>query len=262
MSPSLATLRAAPKIKMHWGGLDNIYPGGGFGLPGNGPWTSGSTYLPFDAHATAAGESPTSYSFYGRTYSALTADCVLTKFEVGGSTSSARAHLYDLLWLTTNYAAIGTQTINSNPLPARDVLGGINGVGCALAVFVGGNGTYTVSYTNSDGVAGRTASVTTNGIQSGPIWLNLDTGDSGVKSIQSVTCDSASPYRVAVIRTLAFSRMASGGGIGAPSPTPDQTSRLGVITPIYSGAMLFSAWTNAGGIGARQFSTDIELAVV
>lgn len=115
------------------------------------------------------------------------------------------SHLFfDVLWVNSGIAITTTtaQSITSPTLPARDVNGTTNGEGCMIAILctaavglaaVASNAT--VSYTNSDGTAGRTATLTAIVGSQAPatpvigtlIWFNLAAGDKGVRSIQSIT---------------------------------------------------------------------------
>lgn len=115
------------------------------------------------------------------------------------------SHLFfDVLWVNSGIVitTITAQSITSPTLPARDVNGTTNGEGCMIAILctaavglaaVASNAT--VSYTNSDGTAGRTATLTAIVGSQAPatpvigtiIWFNLAAGDKGVQSIQSIT---------------------------------------------------------------------------
>lgn len=112
---------------------------------------------------------------------------------------------FDVLWVNTGLVVTTTtaQTITmASALPARDINGTTNGEGCSIAILctsasglaaVASNAT--VSYTNSDGTAGRTATLTAQVGSQAPatpvigtlIWFNLQSGDKGVRSIQSIT---------------------------------------------------------------------------
>lgn len=106
--------------------------------------------------------------------------------------------LADRLWHNGNLSATSTypQTINSVTFPARDMNKSSNGVGVYLAVEVfsatgAGTPTITASYTNSDGVSGRTATSISNGAATSTVgsfyMLGLQDGDVGVRSVQSLT---------------------------------------------------------------------------
>ena len=111
---------------------------------------------------------------------------------------------FDCLWVNSGIAVTTTtaQSIVTPTLPARDVNGTTNGEGCGIALLFVAAATNaaaisntTVSYTNSKGVSGRTARLTTatgSAIPATPvigtmIWFSLDAGDTGVRSIQSIT---------------------------------------------------------------------------
>lgn len=91
----------------------------------------------------------------------------------------------------------GAQAINSVALPARDLDGTILGRGVELALevtTVTGNGapvtTITASYTNSLGVAGKTATIASfpaTAVAGTLIPFALAAGDVGVQSVQSIT---------------------------------------------------------------------------
>lgn len=127
----------------------------------------------------------------------------LTKLEL--SSSINHTHLFfDVLWVNNGIVVTTTtaQAITTPTLPARDVNGTTNGEGCmigllvtAAAGLVAAGSNATVSYTNSDGTAGRTATLSAivgSQVPATPvigtiIWFNLAAGDKGVRSIQSIT---------------------------------------------------------------------------
>ena len=107
------------------------------------------------------------------------------------------------------------QTLTSINVPSRAG----NGVGCELWLewYVATGSTavpsaITASYTNSDGVAGRTATLYTGIPASVPAYrsyrMALQAGDVGVKSVQSVTVPSttgtAGSFGVTIRKPLAF----------------------------------------------------------
>lgn len=112
--------------------------------------------------------------------------------------------LFDLLWINSGITVTTTtaQTVNSVALPARDAQGTTNGEGCLIGMLVTTvianaaiNNTATVSYTNSAGTAGRTATlinvagamIPATAVVGTIVWFHLEAGDTGVRSIQSVT---------------------------------------------------------------------------
>ena len=115
--------------------------------------------------------------------------------------------LYDVLWVNSGLVVTTTtaQTINSVTLPARDYNGTTSGQGCVIGIYaVGALGNAavvsnsTISYTNSAGTAGRTARLSATAPNNFPatpvigtvVWFELDAGDVGVQSIQSVTLNT------------------------------------------------------------------------
>lgn len=127
----------------------------------------------------------------------------LTELLMGSSVN--HSHLFfDVLWVNNGIVVTTTtaQAITTPTLPARDVNGTTNGEGCMIAILctaavglaaVASNAT--ISYTNSDGTAGRTATLSAIVGSQAPatpvigtiIWFNLAAGDKGVRSIQSIT---------------------------------------------------------------------------
>lgn len=114
------------------------------------------------------------------------------------SGSSGVFLLCDRLWHNSgiNVTTTTAQTINSAAWPARDRNGSTNGEGVLIGLEVSGAtgagaATPTISYTASDGTAGRTGSLVdayaaTAG--AGQFFrFGLQAGDKGVRSVQSVT---------------------------------------------------------------------------
>lgn len=127
----------------------------------------------------------------------------LTEVTMGASVN--HSHLFfDVLWVNSGIAVTTTtaQAISSPTLPARDVNGTTNGEGCMIAMLTTTANTNaavisnaTVTYTNSDGTGGRTATLSAiagSQIPVSPVigtivWFNLQAGDKGVRSIQAIT---------------------------------------------------------------------------
>lgn len=125
--------------------------------------------------------------------------------ELMMAASVAHTHVFfDVLWVNSGLTITTTtnQAITSGTLPARDINGSTNGEGCMIAILctaavglaaVASNAT--VSYTNSDGTAGRTATLNAMVGSQAPatpvigtlIWFNLAAGDRGVRSIEGIT---------------------------------------------------------------------------
>lgn len=127
----------------------------------------------------------------------------LTRFGVNAAVANTH-QLIDILWYNTGLTVTTTtaQNITTPTLPARDVNGSTNGEGLKIALYALtalGNAAAvsnsTVSYTNSDGTAGRTATFSALVGRQAPAtpvigtWMpfELAAGDRGVRSIQSIT---------------------------------------------------------------------------
>ena len=130
----------------------------------------------------------------------------LSRVTMSGTIAHAY-HLYDVLWVNSGLVVTTTtgQTINSVTLPARDDNGTTNGEGCDIGVYAVaalGNAAVvsnsTITYTNSAGVGSRTATLSATAPMNFPatpvigtvVWFNLQDGDIGVQSIQTVTLNT------------------------------------------------------------------------
>jgi len=131
----------------------------------------------------------------------------LTEVTMGASAN--HSHLFfDMLWVNTGIVVTTTtaQAISMPTLPARDVNGTTNGEGCMIGMLTTTANTNAaaiansiVTYTNSDGVGSRTATLSAiAGSQIPPtpvigtlVWFNLQSGDRGVRSIQSITLNTS-----------------------------------------------------------------------
>lgn len=127
----------------------------------------------------------------------------LTALEMASSVNHTN-DFFDVLWVNSGLVVTTTtaQAITTPALPARDVNGTTDGEGCGIALLFVAAATNaaaiantTVSYTNSKGVAGRTATLSAiagSQIPATPVigtivWFQLAAGDTGVRSIQSIT---------------------------------------------------------------------------
>ena len=169
---------------------DAGFPGAySLGTPGiNGRVTNGTTAADF-------GCIPIKNPSTGANY--------LTEVTMGSSVN--HSHLFfDLLWVNTGIVVTTTtaQAIVTPTLPARDVNGTTNGEGCMIGMLTTAANTNaaaisgsTVTYTNSSGTGSRTATLSAiagSQIPATPavgtlVWFNLQAGDKGVQSIQSIT---------------------------------------------------------------------------
>jgi len=106
--------------------------------------------------------------------------------------------LCDRLWHNGGYTITSTSAQNSTTptWPARDVAGSTNGDGVLLALEVSaatgaGTPTITVGYTNSADTASRTGTnilaTSASAIAGSTYLIGLQAGDTGVRSVQSLT---------------------------------------------------------------------------
>ena len=166
------------------------YPGAwAVGTPGvNGRVTDGTT-------AADYGCIPIPNAAIGANY--------LTALEMASSVNHTN-DFFDVLWVNSGLVVTTTtaQAITTPTLPARDVNGTTSGEGCAIALLIttastlaAAGANLTVNYTNSKGVAGRTATLSAIAGSQVPatpvvgtiVWFALAAGDTGVQSIQGIT---------------------------------------------------------------------------
>lgn len=130
-----------------------------------------------------------------------------------GSNVKGSIWLCDRIWHNGGYTITSTaaQNITSPTWPARDVAGSTNGDGILLAVEVSasvgaGAPTITISYTNSDGTAGRSGTniyVTAGSSVATRVYpIGLQAGDTGVRSVQSLTLSQS--WTSGTINLVAF----------------------------------------------------------
>lgn len=115
------------------------------------------------------------------------------------STILSEPHLVDVLWVNSGLVVTTTtaQAVGSVAFPARDRDGTANGAGCWVGILVttattnaGAITNTTLDYTNSAGVAGRTATIPsfpTTAVAGNVTWFQLQAGDEGIQSIQNIT---------------------------------------------------------------------------
>ncbi len=163
---------------------DNGAPGAWSpGTPGiNGRNTNGTTAA--DLGCITVGN-PTSGAWYVR------------DFNIAAS-QHGQFILADVLWVNSGLVVTTTtaQTITQPTLPARDNLGTTNGYGVGAGLLVTTATTnaavinnITLQYTNSNGVAGRTGTMSypATAVAGTFVPFQLAAGDVGVRSIQSIT---------------------------------------------------------------------------
>ena len=152
--------------------------------------------------ASSGGTSYTGSSAGGLAFTAPSAgqSTYLASFSVTG-TVPGNFYLIDRLWACRGLS--GTASATTSVTGMSNITRYSSGVGCEIwywcitAPSGGGSGTMTVSYTNSDGVSGRTCTIVIGAGTPPPstgqcVVGSLQAGDKGVQSIQSVTNTSVS----------------------------------------------------------------------
>lgn len=149
----------------------------------------------------------------------------LAAWELGSAAGLGGAILCDRLWHNSGFTITTTtaQTVTSAAFPARDNNASTNGEGVMVAIEVSatlGNGVVTnttMSYTNESGTAGRTATIASfpaTALAGTFVPLDLAAGDTGVRSIQSLTLGTtyvSGTVHLVAYRPIAF---ANGGASG------------------------------------------------
>lgn len=142
--------------------------------------------------------------------------------------------LVDRLWHNSGLSPTLTtpQNVNSAAWPTRSSDGTINGSSVLIGVEVTGatgigTPTFTMSYTNQAGVAGRTGTGLTLASSSSHIgafyWMGLQAGDTGVRSIQNFTLSAtwtSGTFSLVAFRVLARLSL----------PTPNIAASIDAVT--------------------------------
>lgn len=141
----------------------------------------------------------------------------LTGFTVQAGVTGLYS-LIDILWVNSGLVVTTTtaQAITPVALPARDLNGSTNGAGVMAALLVVAATTnasaitnMTLSYTNQDGTAGRTATMASfpaTAVIGTFVPFLLQAGDTGIRSVQSVTLGTSlatGTVSLVLYRTLA-----------------------------------------------------------
>jgi len=144
---------------------------------------------------------------------------VLKALITTGSRGSL-VYLCDRLWDSGGYSSTITtaQTVNSPTWPARDIAGSTNGDGVMImfevrSVSLGAapSASMSISYTNQAGTAGRTGTIVLPSTVSQSVnnvyFFGLQSGDTGVRSVQSLTLSSSlvsGTWGLSAVRVLAL----------------------------------------------------------
>lgn len=171
----------------------------------------------------------------------------LTDWRVDGAGTASAHALFDLLWVNSGIVVttITAQAINSVAWPARDSTGAADGEGLMVGLLVttvttnaAAFANCTLSYTNEDGTAGRTATMASfpaTAVVGSVVFFQLQAGDSGIRSIQSVTLGTSlvtGAVSLFVARKLPTCPVIVAGNPGVPWTDTRPGVRL------YSGACL------------------------
>ena len=237
-SQNLLKVGAANKAAgvLHFLGLSSGQPGAWApGTPGlNGRATDG----------TAAGDAgcvPIKNPSSGANY--------ITMSNVS-ATVACMAALMDILWVNSGLVVttLTAQAITPVAIPARDRDGLTDGVDVMAGLLVttattnaGAISNITISYTNSDGVAGRTGTMASFPItaNAGTIVLfQLQAGDKGVRSVQSVTIGTSlvtGAVSLILFRTVALvpQLLANAGGMAKEAISKVRIFNNACILPYY-----------------------------
>lgn len=194
----------------------------------------------------------------------------LTELNMTSSVAHT-SYYFDPLWVNSGLVVTTTtaQAITMGALPPRDINGTSDGQGCVIALLcttasglaaVASNAT--VSYTNSDGTAGRTATLTAIVGSQAPatpvigtmIWFNLQGADRGVRSVQSITLGTSW-----VSGTITLMIVRDIGSIGTVQPNINAYRKIsdpGVR--LYNGTCLLHCFL-ASAATATLFAGDVTV---
>lgn len=165
-------------------------------------------------------------------------------------TVAGQFNLYDVLWVNSGLVVTTTtaQSITQPTLPARDNSGSTNGLGIFAGILVTTattNGSaitnMTLSYTNSDGTAGRTATIASfpaTAVIGTFVPFQLQAGDKGIRSIQSITLGTS--LVTGAISLICFNPIASASIPLANSGSLAYQKRLDLR--LYDGHCLLPFW--------------------
>lgn len=163
----------------------------------------------------------------------------LARFSLVSSGQAGVGLLCDRLWHNSGIVVTTTtaQTINSVAWPARDDNGATSGAGVYIGLEVStatgaGASTVSISYTNSQGTAGRTG--TANPVYAassvaGSFYIfTLQAGDTGVRSVQTFTSTvsmTSGVVHLVAFRVIAQVELATAGVAGVIDPVTGGLAR-------------------------------------
>lgn len=177
----------------------------------------------------------------------------LRDLNISGS-QTGQFLLHDVLWVNSGLVVTTTtaQSITQPTLPARDLAGSTNGLGVFAGVLVtsattnaGAITNMTMSYTNSDGTSGRTATIASfpaTAAQGTFVSFLLQAGDKGIRSIQSVTLGTS--LVTGAISIICFVPLMAASALTANVSLPAFQRKLDVR--IYDGHCILPFWLATG----------------
>lgn len=179
--------------------------------------------------------------------------------DIGLTVSTAHlVEIYDLIWYNTGIVVTTTtaQTITmpATSKPSRDLYGTTNGEGWIPAIYVttattnaGAITNTTLSYTDSDGNAGNTATISSfpaTAVAGTLVPFQLAAGDRGVSSIESITLGTT--YGGGAISVVLLRKLAS-----VPNPIVNVGGIMNKLTSdptgvkLYNGTALFLSYISS-----------------
>ena len=186
----------------------------------------------------------------------------LARLSIAQAANIGAVIVADRLWHNSGLVVTttGAQAITTPAWPARDADGATSGRGVMAAIEVstattnvGAVTNTTLSYTNSAGVAGRTgtiASFAATAVAGTFVPFQLQAGDIGIQSIQSVTLGTS--YGGGAIHLVAYREIADAAPVVAG--VPDRLDALGLGLPrLYDGSvpwLIYALTGTAAGITA------------
>lgn len=182
----------------------------------------------------------------------------LTRLTVAAN-GSGTFRVYDRLWHNSGLVVTTTtaQTVSSVAWPARDRVGSTSGAGVLVGIEVSTATTNasavtntTMNYTNSAGVAGRTATMASfpaTAVAGTFVPFQLQAGDTGVRSVQDVTLGTS--YVTGAIHLVAY-RALMQLGVMTTNVASELNAVTGGMPQLHDNSVPFLMWlpTSASGL--------------
>jgi len=216
-----------------------------------------------------AGAALTSYGGQIRCPNAVIGTKKLARFYANASVAGTLI-VYDRLWHNSGIVVTTTtaQAVNSVAWPARDRSGTTNGENVLVGFEVrtattnaAAVNTITASYTNADGVAGRTATISNfpaTAVAGTFVPFLLAAGDTGIRSIQSITLGTT--LGGGAVHLVAYREIIEHPIALAKAPPPPQDLIACGAPDLYANTVPFLLWlpttTTAATINASVTYTE------